>query len=378
LDDEDTSTKRPDWVPDDAGSEFTTHVLKGVEGGHDGLPSESAAGRKSGAPRRRELSIEEYVKGVHAADRSVLGRAITLMESNVPSHQEQAQAVLQELLPHTGSALRVGVTGMPGAGKSTLIDTLGTLLCERGSKVAVLAVDPSSTLTHGSILGDKTRMDRLSREPNAFIRPSPTGGTLGGVTRKSRETMLVCEAAGFDVILVETVGVGQSEVAVRAMVDFFLLVLIAGAGDELQGLKRGVMELCDTVLINKADGDNKIRAEAARAEFERIIHYLQPATEGWTTRVLSCSGLTGVGVPEIWSAVEEFGELTRKVGSFDARRKDQLVGWVRVLAREYLERRFFEHAAVKSRLRELEDAVGEGRMPATRAVIELIELYEKG
>ena len=300
------------------------------------------------------------------------------MESNVPSHQEQAQAVLQELLPHTGSALRVGVTGMPGAGKSTLIDTLGTLLCERGSKVAVLAVDPSSTLTHGSILGDKTRMDRLSREPNAFIRPSPTGGTLGGVTRKSRETMLVCEAAGFDVILVETVGVGQSEVAVRAMVDFFLLVLIAGAGDELQGLKRGVMELCDTVLINKADGDNKIRAEAARAEFERIIHYLQPATEGWTTRVLSCSGLTGVGVPEIWSAVEEFGELTRKVGSFDARRKDQLVGWVRVLAREYLERRFFEHAAVKSRLRELEDAVGEGRMPATRAVIELIELYEKG
>jgi LAO/AO transport system kinase len=353
-------------------------VLDGVEGGDDGVAGRVAPrSPEPERPRRRRLDLADYVKGVRAADRTVLGRAITLIESNAPAHQELGRALLRELLPHTGTALRVGVTGMPGAGKSTFIDTLGDLLCERGHRLAVLAVDPSSTRTRGSILGDKTRMDRLSRRPGAFIRPSPTGGTLGGVTRKSRETMLVCEAAGYDVILIETVGVGQSEVAVRAMVDFFLLMLLPGAGDELQGLKRGVMELCDTLVVNKADGDNRVRAEATRAEYARAIHLLQPATEGWTTRVLACSALTGAGVPEVWDAMQEFRELALRSGALEERRRSQLVDWVRVLAREYLERRFFDHPRVRVLLPELETAVARGELPATRAVELLIEAFEK-
>ncbi|MDR1934655.1 MAG: methylmalonyl Co-A mutase-associated GTPase MeaB, partial [Candidatus Accumulibacter sp.] len=270
---------RPEWVPEQAGKAegFTTNVMPGVRGRHDGLPG--AAKETSFYPasgKRPGLSVDDYVDGVLAGDRAVLARAITLVESNAERHYEMAQEMLSRLIPHAGAAIRVGITGVPGSGKSSLIETLGLRLCEHGHRLAVLAVDPSSSVTGGSILGDKTRMEQLSRNRGAYIRPSPSGGVLGGVARKSRETMIVCEAAGFDVIFVETVGVGQSEITVRSMVDLFLLLQIAGAGDELQGIKKGVMERCDLVVVNKADGDNKTRAKAARADYQRILHYLQP------------------------------------------------------------------------------------------------------
>ncbi len=242
--------QKPDWVPSGAGEEFATSVVTGVEGGHDGMDSKE---KNPIAPsvRRKSLTIDQYVEGVLAGDRVILARTITLIESNAKHHLDVAQEVLRKILPHTGKAIRVGITGVPGAGKSTFIDTLGCLLCDKGYKTAVLAVDPSSSLSRGSIMGDKTRMEKLSQQKNCFIRPSPSGGTLGGVNRKTRETMLACEAAGFDVILVETVGVGQSESMVSTMVDFFLLLTLTGAGDELQNFKKGVIEMADSILINK-------------------------------------------------------------------------------------------------------------------------------
>ena len=341
-----------------------------MPGEKDRIPSRRVS------PKRRRLTVQEYVDGVLSKDRNITAQTITLVESNAPAHMAMAQEVLRELLPHTGKSIRVGITGVPGVGKSTFIEALGMFLIERGHRVAVLAVDPSSTVTGGSILGDKTRMEDLSRDTRAFIRPSPSGGTLGGVTRKSRETVLVCEAGGFDAILVETVGVGQSEVTVRSMVDFFLLLMLSGAGDELQGIKKGIMELADALLINKADGDNKVRASAAKTEYNRALHYLAPATEGWYTRAYTSSALTGEGIQEIWSVIEDFRKNTAESGVFEQRRRNQTLDWVYSMVEEHLLTSFFNHAGVEGVRAQVERAVLDGHMPPTVAVQKLIKRFE--
>ena len=308
--------------------------------------------------------------------RDSLSKAITLIESNAPKDFDKAQRVLQALLPRTGHALRVGITGVPGAGKSSFIESFGTMLCQQGYKVAALAVDPTSTITGGSILGDKTRMQNLSREPNCFIRPSPSKGTLGGVTRKSRETMLLCEAAGYDVILVETVGVGQSETTVRDMVDFFMLVVLTGAGDDLQGIKKGIMELADAIVVNKADGDNLERAKVTQGEYERMVEFIRPATEGWQTHAYRCSALKKTGLLELWAVMREFEKVTKKSGVFENRRQRQTLSWVHSMIEEHLHNLFFEDPIIKSRMPEVRAAVLTGVVSPSQAVTELIRIFD--
>jgi len=362
---------KPEWVPEGAGREYASIIRGGVGAGDaHGAVTPSTV-------RRRKLSREEYVGGVLDGDRTILARAITLVESNAPAHSALAQQVLTDLLPHSGKALRVGITGVPGAGKSTFIEALGCYLTGSGHHVAVLAVDPTSSITKGSVLGDKTRMEKLAREPQCFIRPSPSGGTLGGVARKTRETMLVCEAAGFDVVIVETVGVGQNEITVRSMVDFFLLLLITGAGDELQGIKKGVIELADALVINKADGRNKGPAESMRAEYARAVHHLLPATEGWATAVRTCSALHETGVGAVWDLMTDFRKITEASGRFAARRQQQLLAWVDSMVDERLRQRFLSHPRVKAIARGIERAVIEGKTTAVAAVEELLRVYDK-
>lgn len=327
--------------------------------------------------KRKALALRDYVRGIQKCDRTILGRAISLIESQVPEHQKIASNVLTAIMPHTGDSLRLGITGVPGAGKSTLIEALGLHLIEQGHRVAVLAVDPTSSLSGGSILGDKTRMGHLARNPGAFIRPSPSGGALGGVARKTRESLLICEAAGFDVIIVETVGVGQSEIAVRSMVDFFLLLQIPGAGDELQGMKRGVMEICDAVFINKADGENKVRAEAAQKEFNLALHYLSPATPGWRAKAYTCSALTGEGIPELWKVVLSFKETTTSNGVFKERRQQQAKAWMADIINEYLQNLFWQNAEIKPKLQQLEAEVLAGTLPPTSAAEQILKLFEQ-
>ncbi|HEV3397140.1 MAG TPA: methylmalonyl Co-A mutase-associated GTPase MeaB [Xanthobacteraceae bacterium] len=315
--------------------------------------------------------VAKLAAGIRAGERAVLARAITLIESKRADHQRSARRLVQELLPHTGHAIRVGITGMPGVGKSTTIDALGVFLTNQGHRVAVLTVDPSSSRSGGSILGDKTRMARLANDPHAFIRPSPASGTLGGVAAKTRETMLLAEAAGFDVVLVETVGIGQSETAVADMTDFFLLLMLAGAGDELQGLKKGVIELADMIAVNKADGDNVKRATAAAAEYSAALHILTPRSPNWAPPVVTYSALTGTGVAELWTQVLAHRERLSAAGELAARRKDQQVKWLWSMLDERLIARLKSDPALKSRLPALEKAVAEGRLSPALAVEEI-------
>ena len=321
------------------------------------------------------LTVDDYVDGVRAGDRAILARTITLVESANREHRQLAQQVLAALLPWTGGAHRVGVTGVPGVGKSTFIDQLGIDLTARGHRVAVLAVDPTSSRTGGSILGDKTRMSRLAVDPHAFIRPSPAGATLGGVTRATRETILVCEAGGYDVVLVETVGVGQSETVVADMVDFFLVLMLAGAGDDLQGIKKGVLELADMVAINKADGDNRARAELAAADYRAALHLMSPASPNWSPPVVLCSGLEGSGLGALWHQIEVHRDKLGASGELDERRRGQQVRWMWSMLDDRLRDDLRSDTRLVERLGALEAAVRDGRVPATTAVDELWDLY---
>ena len=327
------------------------------------------------ADARPSLSTADYAAGVLAGDRTVLSRAITLIESARPEHQAQAQAVLLQLLPAAGAAQRVGITGVPGVGKSTFIDTFGTLLTTGGHKVAVLAVDPSSSRTGGSILGDKTRMARLAIDPNAYIRPSPSGGTLGGVARMTRETMLLCEAAGYDVVLVETVGVGQSEIVVAGMVDVFLALMLPGAGDELQGIKKGLLEIADLIAVNKADGDNLLRAQQAVAHYRSALRIIEPESPSWRPTVSAVSALTGAGLPELSQEMERYRSTLQATGEFAAKRRRQQVAWMWSMVDARLTAALRAHSAVRGLLPGLEQDVAEGRLTPTIAVERILAAF---
>lgn len=373
------TTSKPSWVPDEPNEKFACSVMGGIEGIKDttvGNINPMLASGKMKPKKRLALTEDQYVEGVLGGDRITLSRAITLIESNNPRHFAKAQRVLQRLLPHTGKALRIGITGVPGAGKSTIIESLGNMLCDEGHRVAVLSIDPTSSVTKGSILGDKTRMGTLSRRREAFIRPSPAGGTLGGVARKSRETMLMCEAAGYDIILIETVGVGQSETTVRSMVDFFMLVVLTGAGDDLQGIKKGIMELADAIVINKADGDNLLKAKVTRAEYERMIEFIRPATEGWPTHAYLASAYTKMGLPELWKVMQAFREMTTESGVFQKRRDSQLLDWMHSMIDEHLHDLFFNDPVITGRMPEVRGAVLDGTISPTQAVKELIGMFD--
>lgn len=373
------TTSKPSWVPDEPNEKFACSVMGGIEGIKDttvGNINPMLTSGKMKTKKRLALTEDQYVEGVLGGDRITLSRAITLIESNNPRHFAKAQRVLQRLLPHTGKALRIGITGVPGAGKSTIIESLGNMLCDEGHRVAVLSIDPTSSVTKGSILGDKTRMGTLSRRREAFIRPSPAGGTLGGVARKSRETMLMCEAAGYDIILIETVGVGQSETTVRSMVDFFMLVVLTGAGDDLQGIKKGIMELADAIVINKADGDNLLKAKVTRAEYERMIEFIRPATEGWPTHAYLASAYTKMGLPELWKVMQAFREMTTESGVFQKRRDSQLLDWMHSMIDEHLHDLFFNDPVITGRMPEVRGAVLDGTISPTQAVKELIGMFD--
>jgi len=314
-----------------------------------------------------------YIEGVLDGNRLMLARTITLIESSLPSDQETVNRIIEQLLPHTGKAVRLGITGVPGAGKSTFIDSFGTLLTEKDQKVAVLAIDPSSIRSGGSVLGDKTRMLSLSVNEHAFIRPSPSGGTLGGVARKTRETMLACEAAGFDVIVVETVGVGQSETTVASMVDFFLVLMIAGAGDELQGIKKGIVEVADGIVINKADGDNVLRAERARRDYETALHLLTAGNRKWFPPVLTCSSLESAGLDEIWEMIGRFQKIMQESGDLEVKRKKQALDWMRFLLDEGLRNWFYGHPEISRKLPELIGKIENQNISPTAAAIELLD-----
>jgi LAO/AO transport system kinase len=368
--------QKPEWVDESKPEQFATVIRKGREAPKTEMKQSGSF--KFVKPQQRKLNLDEFIREMQAGNRTALGKAITLIESNASHHFDQAQELLQKIMPHTGNSVRIGISGVPGAGKSTFIEAFGLYLCSKGHKVAVLAVDPSSTVTGGSILGDKTRMEDLSRNENAFIRPSPSEGTLGGVHRKTRETMLLCEAAGYDVILIETVGVGQSEAIVRGMVDYFMLLVITGAGDELQGMKKGIMELADGIVVNKADGHNKPLALKTKEEYNRILHFLQPATKGWQTEAYTCSAKTGEGISELWDVIERFMAFIQKSGVFEERRRLQVKDWMKSLITEQLHKVFYQNPEIKKILPVLENQVMSGTKTVSTAVSEAFEHFFKG
>ena len=328
--------------------------------------------------KKKQYSSEQLLTGIRRGDISILGQAITLVESSLEHHQKAAQELISACLPYSGNAFRVGITGVPGAGKSTFIESMGKHILEAGGKLAVLAIDPSSDRSRGSILGDKTRMEELAGSRRAYIRPSPSGGTLGGVARKTRETIILCEAAGFDTIFVETVGVGQSETAVHSMVDFFLLVMLAGAGDELQGIKRGIMEMADAIVINKADGNNLKRASRAQAEFANALHLFPPSLSGWIPRVLTCSSLYSKGIPEIWEMALEYADHVKESGHLKEKRLEQSRYWMYETLRDGIYAQVFNDPAMKKELEIHEKAISEGRITSFMAASSILNKYKSG
>lgn len=326
--------------------------------------------------RRKPLpSVGEIVEGILIGNVTMLSRAVTLVESVNPDHYAKAQEVIEKCLPHSGHSRRIGITGVPGAGKSTSIDAFGLHVLKDGGKLAVLAVDPSSERTNGSILGDKTRMEKLSTHPGAFIRPSPSAGSLGGVARKTRETVVLCEAAGYNNIFIETVGVGQSETAVHSMVDFFLLIQLAGTGDELQGIKRGIMEMADGIVINKADGDNLQRAQLAQAQFRSALHLFPPTASGWKPEVLTYSGYYEIGIPEVWDMVNRYFDFVTDNGYFTRRRRQQAKYWMRETIDEKLRSHFYHNPEISALLKSLETEVLENRQSSFTAANSVLDSY---
>jgi LAO/AO transport system kinase len=323
------------------------------------------------------MDAEFYIDGVLKKKRAMIAKSITLIESALPAHQKLAQNILDGLLPYAGNAIRIGISGVPGVGKSTFIESFGMMLIDEGHRVAVLAVDPSSSRSGGSIMGDKTRMEKLALQPNAFIRPSPTSGTLGGVAKKTRESMIICEAAGHDVILVETVGVGQSETAVASMVDFFLVLMLAGAGDELQGIKKGILELSDAIVINKADGNNIERAKEARAEYESALNLMESKSSVWSVPVLTCSALTMDGLEDVWKTILDYRQKLTEAGELAEKRRLQAIDWMWSLVENGLKDRFFGNQKVKAQLPAIVAAVEKGKTTPTVAAHELLSLHNQ-
>lgn len=325
--------------------------------------------------RRREYTAAEYIEEIRKGNITVLSQAVTLVESQLPEHQTIAQEVITGCLPYAGNSVRIGITGVPGSGKSTSIDTFGLHVLGRGGKLAVLAIDPSSERSKGSILGDKTRMERLSQQQNAFIRPSPSAGSLGGVARKTRETIILCEAAGFDTIFVETVGVGQSETAVHSMVDFFLLIQLAGTGDELQGIKRGIMEMADGIVINKADGNNIEKAKLAQAHFRNALHLFPPSPSGWTPQVLTYSGYYEIGINEVWKMIDDYTAFVKQNGYFDRKRREQSKYWLTETIDEQLRAHFYQNPDIARLLAEKERMVLDAEESPFTAAQESLDNY---
>ncbi len=333
--------------------------------------------RKFRLKRKAQPSVDEYVKGILEGNRTILGQAITLIESSLQEHISLAQEIVEKCLPHSGNSVRIGITGVPGVGKSTFIESMGRYITKHEGKLAVLAVDPSSEKSKGSILGDKTRMEELANDPNAFIRPSPSAGSLGGVARKTRETIILCEAAGFNVVFIETVGVGQSETAVHSMVDFFLLLMLAGAGDELQGIKRGIMEMADAITITKADGENVQKAEMAKVEYQNALHLFPPTESGWIPKVLTCSSLKRVGIDKIWDTIEDFINQVKDSNYFDKKRKEQARYWMYESINDALKSNFYNQDEINKKLQLFEENVLNGKMNSFLASRMIIDEYFK-